>query len=39
MTDNEAYGGPVPGPSVTTVKWLIEQKPVILASDTWPVEV
>ena len=38
MTDNEAYGGPVPGPSVTTVKWLIEKKPVMLASDTWPVE-
>ena len=38
MKDNDAYGGGEPGPGVTTIKWLIEQKPAMLAADTWAVE-
>ena len=38
MTDNDTYGGGEPGPGVTAIKWLIEQKPAMLAADTWAVE-
>ncbi len=38
MEDNAAYVGDNPGPGVTTVKWLVEQKIVMTGADNWAVE-
>jgi kynurenine formamidase len=38
MTDNEAYVSGEPGPGVTTLKWLIDKKIVLVGADNWAVE-
>lgn len=39
MKDNEAYGAGEPGIGLEAAKWLISQKIVMTASDTWATEV
>ncbi|MBI3462411.1 MAG: cyclase family protein [Planctomycetes bacterium] len=39
MKDNETYGAGEPGIGLNAAKWLIDQKIVMTASDTWATEV
>ena len=38
MVDNEAYNNSEPGPGISAIRWLIEQKIVLLGADNWGVE-
>lgn len=38
MKDNETYNSGEPGPGVTAIKWLIEQKISLIGADSWAVE-
>ncbi|RMF86938.1 MAG: cyclase family protein [Nitrospinota bacterium] len=38
MKDNKTYNSGEPGPGVTAIKWLVDKKIVMTASDTWATE-